>query len=264
MTVCIGGICSARTEPRIVLCSERRLEDETSGSDVGLKWYPAGKGFWALISGGDFGLGLEQAEVIKRHIDSVAIQSRSIAEELRICAATLKRRALDEFTMDRQGLTYQYILDEGTKKLPRDIHRNILYDAQKIGIKNDFLIAGFIGDEPHLLLMDRCGVVRQSEVFASVGSGAPIAMAALRQRGFKSSMSVDEAIYYIWEAKRLSEIAPGVGRKTDIGILIPGDLRLPSPFVIPELDEAYKRFGLQKFVCPESFRVVFPETKSAL
>ena len=95
--------------------------------------------------------------------------------------------------------------------------------------------------------------VRQVYPFGCVGSGGPIALAALRQRKFTSIMEVREAMYYVWEAKTLSEIAPGVGKDTTMVVLTPGkdshSSRLYSVNVggKASLQDKYMHCGLQPF-----------------
>jgi 20S proteasome alpha/beta subunit len=58
--------------------------------------------------------------------------------------------------------------------------------------------------------------------YQATGSGTDLAMDSLRRRKFHSGMSLAEAAYYAYEAKKSAEMAHGVGPKTDIAILRAG------------------------------------------
>lgn len=68
---------------------------------------------------------------------------------------------------------------------------------------------------------DHEDVVRPEDNFASIGSGSYVAIPALHQREQEDSNSLLETIYNVYEAKRLSQIVPGVGLATSIDVLYP-------------------------------------------
>jgi hypothetical protein len=260
MSVCIGAICLKKNEPRIVLCSDRRLEDDISGSDACVKWDVIGGGFAALISADDFSLALAHVDIIRGHFAGRQLEDNGFLDELKVCASLMKRSVLDEFAMGRLGVTYDHLLKEGATSLPKDIRREIFTEIQSQHLGCEILVAGFIGKSPHLYGIFNDCAVRRIDAFEAVGSGATIARSALRQRGFVSAMSLDEAAYYVWEAKRFSEIAPGVGAQTDFEVLSPdGKMRLQHAAIRPALDGAYRKFGLQKYIRDDLLQACFPD-----
>ena len=68
-----------------------------------------------------------------------------------------------------------------------------------------------------LQLADRGLVTIQTDAgFDAIGSGSDLAFAWLFEREYALSMSEQEALYYVYEAKKMAEKASGVGKQTDI------------------------------------------------
>jgi hypothetical protein len=66
-------------------------------------------------------------------------------------------------------------------------------------------------------------------------------------------MSIQEAVYYIYEAKKMSEVSPGVGPLTDMAVTWKSDrpgygkIKMIGPFYMTRLENEYKRFGPQPY-----------------
>jgi hypothetical protein len=238
----------SRAVPRQALCI------------IEVKWDVIGGGFAALISADDFSLALAHVDIIRGHFAGRQPENDGFLDELKVCASLMKRSVLNEFAMGKLGMTYDQLLKEGARLLPKDIHRDVFYEIQKQQLGCEILVAGFIGESPHLYGIWNDCAVRRIYTFEAVGSGATIARSVLRQRGFVSAMSLDEAAYYVWEAKRFSEIAPGVGAQTDFEVLSPdGKMGLQHAAIRPTLDGAYRKFGLQKYIRDDQLQACFPD-----
>jgi hypothetical protein len=123
----------------------------------------------------------------------------------------------------------------------------------------EVLLCGYIGDPPSPLILK--GLVKGKKVtlesvptFAVIGSRGYIAQIFLGQRDCKPTDSLERAAYIVYEAKRYSERASGVGPGTIIGALSPtprGARGLPSykalfsPHALAFLEAKYRELGLQ-------------------
>jgi hypothetical protein len=111
------------------------------------------------------------------------------------------------------------------------------------------IIAGFIGDRPILFQL------RDNELdivtnFSLVGSGAYAAEMALHARKQTANTSLNQALYNVYEAKKIGETSPHVGAKTRMLVLHPpdqGSRRLTVQLVTPTgenaLDELFRKYG---------------------
>jgi 20S proteasome alpha/beta subunit len=110
------------------------------------------------------------------------------------------------------------------------------------------LLIAVVEDGFRLLTVDSHGISERSS-YAAIGSGEDSATAMLRWRKPSDTIDVQAAIYFAYEAKRIGEVSPHVGKHTFVNILCPKHgLRRPLPeSEIAEVAEAFKRFGPQSF-----------------
>jgi Proteasome subunit len=262
MTVCIAGICHKGLEPRFVLCSDRRLENQESGGDVGFKFGHAGDGWQALIAG-NFATAREFVNRFRYTLGGKTgkLTDGQVDSKIRACARVQKRKMVDAYIHSRLAVSYSYFLKNGPQAFPEDVFRQTVYEIQNPQtfehLACELILAGYVEGHPYLYKVHSDGTVTFAEPFACIGTGASIANAALFQRKYTAQLDFKEALYYVYEAKRLSEIAPAVGPETMIEVvknwpnkdtgtgtrcltLVPAQLSI--------LDEHYKKIGLQPFV----------------
>jgi len=95
------------------------------------------------------------------------------------------------------------------------------------------LVLGFIENEPMIIYLDEQGPVA-SEAFLAIGPGGAAAEAMLTWRKLTRHTPLDEAIYYLYEAKRIAEAFPLVGKSTTILTM---QNHPEKPFVVCRLSE---------------------------
>ena len=191
MTVCIAAQCLLLDGARgFVLCADT----ETSGAGIDNavdKLYRLGWNYMALLSG-PWGIVVSLAARIRAEIE--------------------KREPTD----DDDLLGRLQIVASDFAKSPA------LYP--KGSQPCDVVITGFMASEPVMVLVSIYGAKATScRMFerVEIGSGYPIARAMLSQRRYTSLASLEKALYLVYEAKRLSEWADGVGQMTQIMIHAP-------------------------------------------
>lgn len=108
----------------------------------------------------------------------------------------------------------------GKNQLPEDLYRQTAYDITCQRIEAELILIGRVGGR-FCLFTCIAGEVTACPHFAAIGSGAPIASSVLFQREHVFYRAVPLALYVVYEAKRLAEIAPGVGKLTSYAILGP-------------------------------------------
>ena len=134
----------------------------------------------------------------------------------------MNQRKLDkanEITQGKFGISYQELLQTGKDRLPQDIFRNAVAEIENTKINAEFVILGFSYGFPMLIKTDeRCGATIK-ENFAVAGEGGYLAQAMLLHRGHHHLNDLGRTLYKVYEAKKFSEGAPSVGKRTSISVI---------------------------------------------
>ncbi len=152
-------------------------------------------------------------------------------------------------------MSYLEFQRHGKQSLPEDLHRETAWEIRNHCLEVELILAGFIAEpagEPEALILKLSGErVSRCDSFAAIGSGAFLAEASLMQRNYIAIAGVPYATYLAYEAKRLGERAPGVGKETGIVALVHHQqhgvvLNFFVPEKIPLLEKEFRRFGPQR------------------
>ena len=125
------------------------------------------------------------------------------------------------------------------------------------------LTFGFRSSRRPYIFKVQSEMVSMCENFSAIGSGGYLAEASLFQRSQNFHQDAASTIYQIYEAKKLSEKADGVGQKTRIIVVHSDDtIQQVKDDGIQILEGYFQRFGLQKVagvkLPPETFIKVIP------
>jgi hypothetical protein len=259
VTLCIAATCRDYTEhgsmgpgePRAVLASDWRVETAAAGAEIEVKDDMLHKRWFSLLAG-DVAQARELNELYRGLLRAEEITAANCLEKLRIPLQQFRRRLADSYTQTVYSMTYDEFLKNGKTQLPEDSFRQSVFEIGNQRTEAELILVGFIENEFVLFHCANLDVAEHSH-FAAIGSGAQIAMPALFQREQRSSDSLDRTIFAVHEAKKLAEIAPGVGRNTTYTLLSPPkdsasglEFSFCSETGKRELAKRYRRFGLKK------------------
>jgi 20S proteasome alpha/beta subunit len=106
----------------------------------------------------------------------------------------------------------------------------------------DVMVAGLDDDQAHLFVASHPGQLFPMDAtgFAAIGSGALHAAVRLSLGQHTAKANLADAVYNVYEAKRAAEVAPGVGKATDMAILRNGSIMLVPEKVFQVLEEVHK------------------------
>jgi hypothetical protein len=276
MTICIGAICQQdkqNTEPRIVLCHDWNSETEIGGSETSDKQRDLPKG-WVALMADTMHRCEELVAQYERHLRGLGtvLDDRQLFEEMKIPAHNQKQVLANDYLRQMMGISYADLVSP-EKKIPESIVEERLNDVAKIQLRASLILAGFIdtqqSDEgqqrhPYLFVVEDSkeheDVVRVEENFAAVGSGAYVAIPAMHQREHEEDKSLMETIYTVLEAKRLSEVVPGVGVATTLTVMYPdGTLKKWSNELCERLDVLFGKFGPKPILETDKEEFVFKD-----
>ena len=258
MTLCIGALCKdlIPTVPCIVFCFDSKVSSVEFGSETEYKFHILGDQVMALVADRP-GRGKELAGYYRDHLRGLQLNETNLISELETPIRTLKRRLGASYIGRKLGLGYQEFIDNGAKQfgqLAFDKYRSDI-DQNPVGV--DMIIGGFFlpqlpgAYEPFLCEL-REGELNRVTNFSLIGSGAYTAEPALHARAQTSNTRLPDAVYNVYEAKRLGESSPHVGKETRLYVLkcpdpVKQDPKLRVKMLKPEgekeLSKRFKKYG---------------------
>jgi hypothetical protein len=147
------------------------------------------------------------------------------------------------------GVKYEYLRVRGKKEFPESVVLDTYIKLREVTLGASLIVAGFVPHndsmKPLICKIDRSAEVTVTDHFETIGEGRYVANPPLLRRQYNSDVSLMDAIYRLYEAKKLAEIVPSVGEDTSVDILFPnGDmhqLRNPQGFDIVE--KMFRKYG---------------------
>lgn len=171
-----------------------------------------------LLTAGDVLFANEVLEGVRKEVDAKGVTATPVIAELfRQHYQKVRRQHIIRNELEPRGLTIESYY-EGQQRLAQQIVMMIDNALKSSNPRTELIVAGFgevccsvfsIMNPGDLFCHDAIG-------FAAVGSGGPHAVYSLIESGYKKSMDAKTVYELVEKAKKRSEVAPGVGRGTEI------------------------------------------------
>jgi hypothetical protein len=229
----------------VVACCDRKVSTDSVSSETGFKFRPLSPHWLALWAGVNPVL----TEVLDLYeVSPPNTRDRHPVELLRRPLRVWRKRLAEACIHEKHALSFDEFYKNGKVWLDLDVwtetQREIArrYDTQKTEVQ--LILIGNVGGSAGIYVVS-CGEVTECAQVATIGTGYAVAEAALYWRmDHDSPRSLDQTIYSVYEAKKLSEMSPFVGEKSTMAIIRPGDSGLAFESVdIKILEKEFKRFG---------------------
>lgn len=125
----------------------------------------------------------------------------------------------DTFLLSR-GLTQEQFIKDGAKILPLQIYQLIDQVVATFNFNLDLIVAGLDGQGPTIYGIRNPGVIDcyDSIGFHTIGSGGMHGILSLVDT-YDPDSGKAEILYSVFRAKKVAEVAPGVGKNTDLGMI---------------------------------------------
>ena len=243
VTACIAAKAAIHKDPALVLCMDMMGSTESSSAETTWKMHRLCRGFNGLIAG-PIATAREMAGYCGVRIDGKSTPAE-LLQGLRDGIGDYKQVFADSHVKSRLGISYLEFMSDG--EFPdKDVRREICWEIKNHYSQVEIIVAGFCGKWPVILKVSGDSVC-ECDDFAVVGSGAPAAESSLFYRSQNMHSSIDLTVYQVYEAKRLAEGSPGVGKTTKEVIFFPcGDYRYVLQSGFRELDNHFASFGPQR------------------
>jgi hypothetical protein len=224
LTICIASLCDDGkacvaaadreiTVPAINLefeHADKKIEDVVSGCVV--------------MSSGDALLAAQVIERTRSTLGGSSHKVSSVAERLRDAYMSIHLERAEHVILHPRGFTLKEYKERGGTQIPAQTYLNIDQLLFNFGLNAvEFLIAGLDSTGAHVFRVYYSGVAGGDWLewcdrlgYRAIGSGSSHASISLALEGQHRRLPVAETLYNVYSAKRNSEVAPGVGKATDI------------------------------------------------
>jgi len=172
-----------------------------------------------------------------------SVMIKGIAEEVKLNYIRQRTKKLEElYILPRQLKSIENFYSV-IESLPLEIALHIDEYIEKYDFELDILIGGVDEYGPHIYLIGDPGTIDcyNSIGYQAIGVGDLHAILSFISYNYCSEMDLKSSLYIIYEAKKISEKAPGVGKETDMYYIDNKSLTKISDDTIIYLEEIYKK-----------------------
>jgi|SRR5882762_409560 len=253
MTLCIAAVCRhEKGGPAIVLCSDHKIGTYAAQAEIGFKFSWATRN-WPTLIAGDVARTDELIATCQQTLGEFQaakeLDRNNVFDAMKACGYAFREKLADELVRKKLSVSYEY-LRQNKGKFPSATVYETYTQIGQIDSEAEIIVAGFIEETAYLFVVQRDCTVYNRQLFAAIGTGATIAEPALFQRKQRRVESIDVTLCNVYEAKRLGEIADGVGERTTILVITPPSdpseaigMKKVNVEGMKYLDEVYKQFG---------------------
>jgi len=267
MTLCIAAVCDDPHNPKIVLCADMEREMEGIGASETEDKLGFVRSGWPTLIAGTIAKANDlievYAEYLAAHFDEIT--EFNLKDQLRIPAHLQKERLVDEYLRQTYAFDREYFYGASSTALPQTFVSTVTENISRIKLDASLIIAGFLNEtdfssgevspRPFLAVVEEVADVSGSQEyvkleyeFAAIGSGQYTALSSLYRREQDSTNSLRRSLYKVYEANRLSENVPGVGKKYIAVYVLHSDGHVEelTKEGYDYLSDRYEEFGPQK------------------
>lgn len=243
MTICIAAICDecgavVVTSDKMISAAFLDLEFEHHRSK--------------LVKLGDNCVGLTAGDALAnidlfRAVSGTITQLQNptvdlIANQVKQQFVELRRQKAEERLLVPRDLTIKDFYKEGMiNRLPAELGFTIDNGVQNYVYPLEIIIAGVDETGAHIYGVSNPGVLScyDSLGYHSVGSGERHALLSIISNEYCHTCDINEGVYLVYEAKKRAEVAQGVGKETEIGIITMAGLKVLNEEDRKNLQEVY-------------------------
>jgi hypothetical protein len=218
MTLCIGALTQERGQPRIVLCFDSKVSADEFSSETEYKLHRLDGQLVSMFAGSP-GRAKELAWIYRVFLKENPLDKGTVIEQLREPITTFKRRLANAYLGRTIGLSYDDVLTKGAKWFGKDFQRRLLA-LEEHPLCVDMIISGFVGQFAVLCEL-RSGELEWRTNFSVIGTGAYTAEPTLHGRKQMAERPLYNSMYNVYEAKKIGETSPQVGKFTTMLVLHP-------------------------------------------
>lgn len=243
MTICVGAVCD--NGDKVVVVSDRmvtaeHLSIEFEGQES--KIIKLTNSCVAMTAGSalihDEIFGAAKSEVNSGSITLIP----QIIDKLKKAFVNERKKRFEESILKPRNMTLDEFYGGAQRRLDPTISMRLDRELENAKLNLEIIIAGVDQSGGHVYCLLDPGVAQCFNAlgFCGIGSGYPHSMYSLIFGNFNPRTTVNKAAYLVYEAKRKSESAPGVGENMDMAIIDKNKIRTLSPAELDQLRSIYE------------------------
>jgi hypothetical protein len=246
MTVCIGALCQAGkaaivASDRMVTSHYPPVEFEHTEPKIKQLY-----GSCVMMSSG---FALRPGEIINK-LQAVLLQSGSnktvefIANTTKDIYIRTRCATAEEYILKPRGYSLEYYVQNGARLLSASLYNSIDHELLTFNYGLELLIVGKDTGGTHIYTVSNPGISFCYDTlgFHAIGIGNLHALQVFIANRYSINQSIEECISIIYAAKKSSEVAPGVGRETDIWLILEsGKIVILDETTLDELSNIFNK-----------------------
>ncbi len=245
MTICIATLCE--NDKKIVAISDRM----TTAEYLSLEFEHARMKIDELsncslvLTSGDALAHTDLLRDVKEELTDITTPNvRRVAQMVEKAFIRARQNLAEKIVLQSAGMDYEEFINRQQNLYPEIVLGLVkAYSETKLDL--DIVIAGVDASGAHIYGVEDPGVATCYDAlgFAAIGSGLPHAMSFLTEVNYSASLSLNEALWITYEAKRRSERAPGVGSKfTDVVMIDDAGIVHLDESIMKQLENIHKSY----------------------
>ena len=163
-----------------------------------------------------------------------------VAETVKVSYVEHKRKRIEETIIQPLlGTDFAGFRQLAGQSAGSQILQQVLGMISLHNLQIDILISGFDDTGHHLFIVTHPGILQPADMlgFIAIGIGALHAAVSLSLAGQTKATRFAETVLNIYKAKKAAEVAPGVGRLTDMVILRNDKINIVGPRLFEVLED---------------------------
>jgi len=248
VTVCIGAVCAdpeGRVAGAVVVASDRMvtLAGLTEFEHEVPKITPI-TGKAVALTAGDAQRGSRLVRDTAASIPSGTVTVDDVVKTMVTRYVDQRRRLIEAEIFTPRGITEDEFYKELQQKLLPQIVGGIDRQVVEFNYGADLLVGGVDDAGGHLYVIHNPGIATDTAPigFRAIGSGWLHAMQSMIGFGHTAERSLHETVFSVYASKRRAEVAPGVGRDTDVAVIVPGGVKFVAPSILEQLAGLYEEY----------------------
>jgi hypothetical protein len=255
LTLCMAAVCGNKEPISIVTCSDMMSSTDWTKAETLVKDVTLLPPYdLAVMVAGEVSRCDELLDISRHHLRSLKAHHVDWEKDpigtFRTPLYLLKQRLIEQHVQLHVGMSYKEFKGQGGKGLHDSTRARISQTIYGIRTKIQLIIYGFDRKgHPLLLVFDDEDGLRRERDFACIGVGATAAYLTLCRREQDQVSGLERTLYNLFEAKKLGEQAPTVGRFTVTIVSDPGfgreagKRKLVRPEGAAFLERLYRKYG---------------------
>lgn len=246
MTVCVGALCDDGSA--VVVAADKMV---TFGAPMNLQMEPkvlskitkVNDEAVVLFSGSVADAEEIVAETKQKLKGLTNVPTQNVAEAVKGAYVALKAKRVQETILTPLlGADFAKFQTLVAQSAASQLLQQVLGMIMQHNLQSEILVAGVDASGAHLLGVTHPGVLLPMETlgYGAVGSGGLHAAVRLSLGLQNKTSTLLDTVYNVYEAKKAAEVAPGVGKQSDLAILKNGKVFFAEAGLFAPLEQAHK------------------------